>query len=115
SSGPETGADAKTSPVAGSTRSAYPPSTGSAYAPATKLRKVRLSAMPCLRTSERISVQRHLRHCFRCKQVLSATESVAEVRWMRQDLGHGRAGSDGRRAMTEPVLDEANKRIIELL
>ena len=30
------------------------------------------------RTSERNSVQTHLRHCFRCKQVLPTTESVAE-------------------------------------
>jgi Lrp/AsnC family transcriptional regulator for asnA, asnC and gidA len=34
---------------------------------------------------------------------------------MRQDRGHERAWLAGGGAMTEPVLDEANKRIIELL
>ena len=67
---PETGAAAKTSPVLGSTRSAYPPSVGSTYAPSTKLRSTCLSP-----TS--YPIQSVFRHDYPSSLAIFATDSVA--------------------------------------
>src|ERR1700704_776208 len=71
SAGPETGADANTSPVLGSTRSAYPPSDGSTYLAFTKLRSTWVISSPELVHPRAIGPSScHLRERFRCLQPL---------------------------------------------
>src|SRR5262245_60338544 len=70
---PETGVAAKTSPVDGSIRSAYPPSAGSTYSPLMKLRSTVLSVTSSPAVAARWASQR-----IRCLLAILATEFAAD-------------------------------------